>query len=209
MGIYAALFDAGVVSFGTGLELIRLAYHSMLTSIKNGQFGMGTLIGLNLEDIQQLIAQSGLCIEITNQNASHSFVVSGFREDITKLLEHSKAEGALHVRDLDVSLPYHSRFLKDGAMDFAQKISHLRFSAPGNQIVSLIDQTILTTGEAMRIEVIRNLFHPLNWFNTNRMMLNQNISAFIECGPSKGLVKNAKFVEGNYRFYSLGSVPLK
>ena len=209
MGIYAALFDAGVVSFETGLELIRLAYHAMLASIKNGPFGMGTLIGLNRKDIQQLIDQSGLRIEITNQNASHSFVVSGFGEDITKLLEHSKAEGALHVRDLDVSIPYHSRFLTDGAIDFEQKIKHLRFSAPRNQIVSLIDQTILTTGESMRHEVIRNLFHPLNWFNTNLMMLKQDITVFVECGPSKGLIKNAKFVDGNYRFYTLGSMPLR
>ena len=153
MGIYAAMFDAGVVSFETGLELIKLAYHSMLDSLMNGLFGMGILIGLNNEDIRQLIDHSGLRIEITNQNAPHSFVVSGFREDLMKLLEYAKEEGALHVRDLGVSLPYHSRFLKEGAMDFARRISHLKFSSQGNLIVSLIDQTILVTAESMRYEV--------------------------------------------------------
>ena len=209
MGIYAAMFDAGVVSFETGLELIRLAYHSLLDSLKIGRFGMGILIGLNSEDIQQLINHFGLRVEITNQNAPHSFVVSGFREDLTKLLEHSKEEGALHVRDLGVSLPYHSRFVKEGAMEFARRIGHLKFSSQGNQIISLIDQTILVTAESMRNEVIRNLFQPLNWFSTNRMMLDKKITTFVECGTSKDLVKNAKFVDGNYRFFALDSFLLQ
>ena len=203
MGIYAAMFDAGVVSFGTGLELIRLAYLSLHASLMNRPYGMATIIGLSREDIQQLAGDSRLQAEITNQNASHSFVVSGSSEGIAELLELAKQEGALHTRDLGVSVPYHSGFLKEGAMDFSQKISHISFSSPGTMIISLIDQKIVETGDAMRNEVIRNLYNPLNWFTTQRIMLDLGVSVFVECGPSKGLVKNAKFVDGNYRFYAL------
>lgn len=207
MGIYASLFDAGCISFETGLTLIRLAFHCLQAPLKNNSFGMGTLIGLDRNDIQDIITQSSLQIEITNQNASHSFVVSGYRQDIGKLLELAREEGALHTRDLAVSVPYHSALLKDGAMEFGRQIIRQEISAPEILIISLIDQQWLSTPELIREEVVRNLFHPLNWLRTMQVLLDANVSQLIECGPSKGLVKNSKFVEGDYRFFTLSSVP--
>ena len=207
MGIYASLFDAGSISFETGLTLIRLAYHCLLAPLKNTSCGMGTLIGLDRNDIQELIGQSSLRVEITNQNASHSFVVSGYHEDIGKLMELAREEGALHTRDLAVSIPYHSALLKDGAKEFARQIRHVEIKTPEIPIISLIDQKMLSSFATIREEIVRNLFHPLNWFITMQVLLERNISQMIECGPSKGLVKNSKFVEGNYRFFSLSSIP--
>jgi len=206
MGIYAALYDAGVISFVTGLELIRLAYISLRSSLKEKDYGMGTIIGLSREDILQLISQKLSPVVITNQNAPHSFVVSGAREELVQLMHLAKQEGALHTRDLGVSVPYHSPVLQKGANDFAQQISHLNFSAPLNRIISLVDQKILTSVESMREEVIRNLYHALNWYTTQQMMLEQGITLFVECGPSSGLVKNARFIGGNYRFHSLDTL---
>ncbi|MEI7499428.1 MAG: hypothetical protein WCK84_03170 [Bacteroidota bacterium] len=208
MGIYAALFDAGSVSFETGLELIRLAFQSLMAAISSASFGMVSLIGLTGRDIHHLIDQSNLRIEITNQNAAHSFVVSGYREDILKLMELAKEEGALHIRDLEVSIPYHSSFLKEGAMHFADNITRLEIKHPVNQIISLIDQTFLSTHSIIRQEVVNNLYYSLNWFRTKQVMLERHLSVFVECGPSKGLVKNAKFVDGNFRFYTLANLPL-
>jgi malonyl CoA-acyl carrier protein transacylase len=207
MGIYAALFDAGAVSFETGLELIRFAYQCLRESLQGGSFGMGTIIGLDRKDIQHLIDRASLQIEITNQNAGHAFVVSGNRDDIHNLMEMAKEDGALHIRDLAVSVPYHSHFSKNGALDFARQISHLEFSTPGTPVISLVDQVLLRTPEIIRLEVTRNLFHPLNWMQTMHFMLENRFSQFIECGPSAGLARNARFVDGNYRFYPLNSLP--
>jgi [acyl-carrier-protein] S-malonyltransferase len=205
MGIYAALFDTGSVNFETGLELIRTAYHALCQSQKNRQFGMGTLIGLDRRDIQQINDQSSLGVEITNQNASHSFVVSGYRDEIQKLMELAKEEGALHTRDLAVSIPYHSTYLKANALDFANRIGHLTILAPQTPVISLIDQLLLTTPGSIRRELSRNLFYPLNWYHTMQVMVNGRDLQFIECGPSVGLAKNARFVEG-IRFSPLSSI---
>ena len=205
MGIYAALFDSGSVSFQAGLALIKSAYHSLLESMNGRLFGMGVLIGLDGRDIQQLIDQSSLRVEITNQNASHSFVLSGYRNDIQKLMELATEEGALHTRDLAVSIPYHSSYLKEGAMDFAIQISLMEFNAPESLIISLIDQVSLTTPGMIRQELIRNLYQPLNWLKTMQVILGDHVSQFIECGPSVGLARNARFVDG-IRFSPLSSM---
>ncbi len=205
MGIYAALYDAGAISFETGLNLLSTAYLSLHNSLNNKNFGMGALIGLDAWDIQHLIDQTSLGIEITNQNASHSFVVSGLSEDIKKLLALAREEGALHARDLAVSVPYHSTYLRDGAMDFASQISQTEIGIPKTPIISLIDQISLTTPEIIRREIFRNLFQPLNWFRTMQVMIEHHISQCYECGPSRGLSKNAKFVTG-IRFSPLPSM---
>ncbi|MFZ4563729.1 MAG: ACP S-malonyltransferase [Bacteroidales bacterium] len=208
MGIYASLFDAGSVSFETGLEIISLAYQSLMKAIRNGTYGMVSVIGLTGRDIHHLIDQFNLRVEITNQNAPHSFVMSGFREDILEFMELAKDEGALHTRDLEVSIPYHASFLKEGARNFAEQISHLDIKNPKNQVISLIDQTWLSNQEIIRQEMINNLYYPLNWFRTKQVMMEHAISVFVECGPSRGLTKNSKFVEGDFRFYTLSSFPL-
>ncbi|MEI7895964.1 MAG: ACP S-malonyltransferase [bacterium] len=205
MGIYAALFDSGAISFATGLELIRQAYRSLFQSLKERKFGMGTLIGLDNKDIQQLIDQASLRVEITNQNASHSFVVSGYRDDLQKLMELAKEEGALHTRDLGVSIPYHSSYLEEGAMDFARQIVHLEIGTPLTPVISLIDQIFLSTPGLIMQEVSRNLFHPLNWLSTMQVMREKQVARYAECGPSTGLTKNARFVDG-VRFSPLPSM---
>ena len=205
MGIYAALFDAGSISYETGLLLIRSAYQSLQGSLNNESYSMGALIGLSDTDIQELIDHHHLRIEITNQNASHSFVVSGYRDDIQILMQLAREQGALHVRDLAVSIPYHSSYLKEGAMDFSGKTIYLNISAPKSQLFSLIDQTLLSTADSTRQETVRNLYQPLNWYLTMQILLYQNITHYIECGPSTGLGKNAKFVNG-IKFSPLPSI---
>jgi malonyl CoA-acyl carrier protein transacylase len=206
MGIYASLFDACAVTFETGLEMIRIAFQSLCTRHLNHPYSMGILIGLDARDIQQLIGQYSLRIEITNQNAAHSFVVSGYRNDIQQLNELAMNEGALHVRDLAVTIPYHSSFLEKNAREFALQVNHLEIKVPETPIISLIDQVMLSTPDAIREELTRNLYHPLHWMQTMDNMLEKKVSRFIECGNSNGLARNARFIEGNYRFDTLNAI---
>lgn len=208
MGIYAALFDAGVITFETGLELIRLAFEAVSGQLKNRQFGMATVIGLDRRDIAQLIHQQGLEVEIANRNAPHSFVVSGQSDHLVRFMEDARNEGALHVRDLEVSIPYHSRFLSLAAPEFDAKISHLKFSPAQTPILSLVDQVIVTSQVSLRSEVSRNLFRSLDWLATTEKLLALNTELFVECGPSKGLTKNAKFIDGNFCFASLDTLEI-
>jgi malonyl CoA-acyl carrier protein transacylase len=206
MGIYAALFDAECISFETGLDLIRHAYESLNNSTGSKPCGMGTIIGLDREDILHLIPAGSQEVYISNQNASHSFVVSGRQQEIMELLRLATNEGALHVRFMDVSIPYHTPLLKDGASVFSGLVGRMTIESPNTRLISLIDQRSLSTPQAIRDELTRNLFHPLNWMVTMQQMSNEMVTDFIECGPSKGLAKNARFVEGSFRFHTLDSL---
>ena len=203
MGIYAAIVNAHVVTFTDGLLLIKKAYETIRNIAQDNKYGMCSIIGLGREDIHSLIYSLNLHVEITNQNSDFAFVLSGLHKDILNLLREATAEGALHTHLLNVSLPYHSHFLKETKFSFTDFIETIRFKDPQIKIISLIDQKILESQEDIKEEVIKNLFTPLNWYQTQTELLRAGITLFVECGPGKNLVKNAKFIEGKFEFLSL------
>jgi [acyl-carrier-protein] S-malonyltransferase len=203
MGIYAAIVHARIVTFADGLLLIKKAYETIRNTVQYLKYGMCSIIGLNREDINSLIYSLNLHVEITNQNSNFAFVISGLHSDILNLMQVATAEGALHTHLLNVSLPYHSVFLRETKNAFSNFIETIRFSKPKAEIISLIDQKILLYPENIKDELIRNLFTPLNWYQTQMELLNSGVDLFIECGFGKNLVKNSKFIEGEFKFYGV------
>ncbi len=208
MGIYAALFQSEVISFLDGLVLIRQAYKEIKKITMKKEFGMCVIIGLNLDDLQQLIRKEKLNLRLAIQNSVCSFSLSGVAEDILRLTESAQKEGALSTRVLNVSVPYHCDFLKDTAAIFSEFVNQIQFRSPKMPIVSLVDQDILLEEHALKDEVVRNLFTSLNWYKTQLYLQELGINRFVECGSGKGIVKNARFIEGDAVFYMANSFPV-
>jgi malonyl CoA-acyl carrier protein transacylase len=201
MGLYGALYHAGSITFGTGLQLISKAYLSCIRILASRQFAMGGIIGLSNGDILELIEKNNLSAEITNQNSIVSFTISGLYDEVTLILEKAREEGALHTRLLKASIPYHSKYMEDSVETFEPFVSFFEISSPVTPVVSQIDQSFLSTPELVRKELTRNLFTHTNWMETQYHLSKLGVKSFVECGPGKNLAKNSKFLEGDFRFY--------
>jgi malonyl CoA-acyl carrier protein transacylase len=205
MGIYAALFQAEVISFLDGLVLIRQAFKEIHKVTGEQKYGMCAVIGLNLNDMKQLMENEKLNLKMAIQNSICSFSYSGPSDEIMKLTESAQHEGALSTRVLNVSVPYHSFFLQDTAAGFSEFVNQMQFRSPKMPIISLIDQEILLEEHALKNEVVRNLFTSLNWYETQLYLQELGVNRFVECGSGKGIVKNARFIEGDAVFYTANS----
>ncbi len=197
MGIYAALFQSEVISFLDGLVLIRQAFNEIKKVIRTQHYGMCIIIGLNLDDLEAMINKEKLNLKPAIQNSVCSFSISGTAEDILKITEIAQKEGALSTRVLNVSIPYHSFFLKDTEAGFTEFVNQMQFRSPKMPIISLVDQEILLEEHAFKNEVVRNLFTSLNWYKTQLYLQELGVTRFVECGSGKGIVKNARFIEGD------------
>ncbi|MCX6249009.1 MAG: ACP S-malonyltransferase [Bacteroidetes bacterium] len=205
MGIYAALFQSEVISFLDGLVLIRQAYKEIKKITGKQEYGMCSIIGLNQDDIDHLILKQKTTLKLAIQNSVCSFSFSGIAREIQKLAESAQEEGALSTRVLNVSVPYHSFYLKDISEGFSEFVNQMSFRSPKMPIVSLIDQEILLEEHALKNEVVRNLFTSLNWYGTQLYLQELGVNRFVECGSGKGIVKNARFIEGDAVFYTANS----
>jgi [acyl-carrier-protein] S-malonyltransferase len=205
MGIYAAAYQAGSISFEDGLFLIRKAFLEISRITVGKTYGMGSILGLKLDDINQIMNPYSGTLEIANQNSPYSFILSGRLDGIRIVLDKAQEEGALNIKMLNVTIPYHSKLLEATRAPFGKYIESLSFKDPEIPIVSLIDHSILKNSGDLKKEIVTNLYTRLNWYQTQLHLQNSGIRSFIECGPGKTLVKNAKFVEGDFPFYSASS----
>jgi malonyl CoA-acyl carrier protein transacylase len=205
MGIYAALYYCGSITFNDGLVLLKSAWNTISDVTANGRYGMGMIIGLEQSDILSLL-HGKENIEICNQNNRLTFIISGSSDSIESVLASARIEGAMRANTLPVSKPYHARILKSTAPGFAELIREIPFRTPSFRYISSIDQKIIETGDDLRKEVINNLFCRMNWLKTINAFLEAGTDLFFECGAGDGLTRNARFIDGNFKSFSISKL---
>jgi [acyl-carrier-protein] S-malonyltransferase len=202
MGIYAALYYCGSITFNEGLMMVKSAWDIISGVTPEGKYGMGIIIGLEESDILNLLHAAGE-VEICNQNNKHTFIISGSFDMVENVLMSAKTEGAMRANIIPVSKPYHSQFLRSAGPEFAEVIKGLSFRAPACKYISAIDQKIIETADGLKKEVIKNICCRMNWLDTMNLMLTMGTDIFFECGAGDGLTRNARFVEGNFKSFSV------
>ncbi|HNW75355.1 MAG TPA: ACP S-malonyltransferase [Bacteroidales bacterium] len=201
MGIYSALYHAGSITYKTGLDLLSKAYHDSVECLPDETFTMGTVIGLSPSDVNGLVEKYRLPLEIINQSSPVTITVSGPSAPVRRLLEEAIGEGALKTHILNVSVPYHTHYLEPVAVSFSVHARNAAIHPPTIPVLSQIDQRILHTADDIREELVKNLFRHMNSMNAHETLLSLGVKTFVECGPGRGMKRNARFLEGDFRFY--------
>ena len=119
-------------------------------------------------------------IDIAGFNGKKQIVVSGLKEDISKLHNVLKSHNVRAV-PLKVSHPFHSRHMSVMLDDFKKQLETLSFNKPSIPIISNLSgkfRTILT------FIILPNILFPL-YISSNPLKLFLNLTIiFLECGPA-------------------------
>jgi len=116
LGELTALIAAGVVSLSEAMKVVQSRGRLMQGAVPVGVGGMAAVISsdLNLEIIRR--ALFNLPIDVANINSSHQIVISGESRAMPdaerRLLEIVTDGQPLRFVPLNVSAPFHSRFMK-------------------------------------------------------------------------------------------------
>ena len=200
MGIYAALFLAGSISFETGLLFIKSAYEAIRASLPDEHYGMCWVIGLSEKDIREIALSHNLNIMIVNRNSDHSFLLAGRSFHINVFILKAREEGALNARSLGVTIPYHTNLLTAASKILSHTVYTADVQAPGIPVISVLTQDMISDAERAKSEIVNNICTPFNWLATQQQLYNSGIRLFTECGPSQALRKNSKFIPGSGKF---------
>ncbi|OQX73423.1 MAG: hypothetical protein B6D61_12560 [Bacteroidetes bacterium 4484_249] len=207
MGLYAALFCSGSVSFEDGLHLIINAYKFIREKVAVMDAGMGSIIGLDIDDVRKIVEHYNNKIEIVNANNKHSFLISGEMAGIKKVLELARDEGALFTSELNVKSPYHTHYLNEVSEKFYNFIKkNISIGPSVITIVSAVDQSFLSSKDELSNEIVRNISTPINWQATMQKMLDSDVSRFFECGAGNTLYKIGKFIKGSFTIYPINQI---
>ena len=203
MGLYASLYSAKVITLTDGIKIIKSAYDLVNELRVSGKYGMGAIIGLSIDDTESLINKNRFETEIININNKHSIVVAGEKNDIQKLLQKARDEGALSAAELIVNTPYHSKYLLKYEETFSTFVNELQIKDPVCPVISTFDQREIIDASEIKKELVLNLTRKINWYKTMQKLIENNVNEIYECGAGKDLKKIARFINGDYKINSI------
>lgn len=187
LGEYDALLAAGSFDFATGLAMVQERGRLMGT-VSGG--GMAAVIGLEPARIQETLAASeaGRRIDVANFNSLDQTVIAGPKADLEAVRPAIEAAGAKLFVPLNVSAPFHSRYMREPQDAFAGFLRDFAFRAPGVPVIANVSGRPYA-GDQVRQTLSEQIGSSVQWLETVKYLLRQPDPEFVECGPGNVLTK--------------------
>lgn len=198
LGEYSALVCAGVLSLIDGVKLVEKRGEYMQACVPAGVGAMAAVIGLDDQLIIDACKQAQdshhvkEVVAAVNFNSPGQVVIAGHKDAVDRAGELCKTAGAKRVLPLPVSVPSHCDLMRDAADKLAADLENITFNTPQINVVNNVDVAVETTGEAIKVALIKQLYSPVRWSETISQMGDLGITQMVEVGPGKvlqGLVK--------------------
>ena len=190
LGEWAALHEAGVVSFEDAVRILRARGQFMQEACEATPGGMLTIIGLTLDKVREVAQASGL--EVANLNSPVQTVLSGHADRIPAGEAAAKAAGAKRALRLTVAGAFHSSLMKPAADKLADFLQGVEFRAPQYPVWSNATGKSHGTPDEIRRAMVAQVVSSVRWTDGVADMVAAGMTAGCECGPGTvlaGLVK--------------------
>ena len=196
LGEYAALVAAEVISFDVALKLVALR-GKLMQEAYTGESAMLAVIGLTDEEVETVCHDAVLqgIVEIANLNSPGQVVLSGEKNAVEKAAELAKAAGAKMVKLLKVSVPSHCSLMKPAALKLASELADIEFKSPTVPVIQNVTAAITSDVDEISDLLVRQLYSPVRWVETVKLMVQQGVTAVLECGPGKVLTNLNKRID--------------
>ena len=187
LGEITALAAAGALSFESGLELVRERGRLMKLAGERQPGGMAAIIRLEREQLGDICAQaseeSGLQVQVANDNCPGQLVISGNVPALDKAMEQATAAGARRVQRLPISIAAHSPLMESVAAEYRKAVQRHPFVTPDTPIIANTTAAPMLTTEDIREELTAQLTALVRWRESMLRLLSEGITDFVELGP--------------------------
>ncbi len=192
LGEYTALVFAGAMSFEDGLRVVQRRGQAMQAASDATSSGMVSLLLLEREKVEELVAQASAAggIQIANYLCPGNIVVSGETAACQRVAELAEAADG-RVAHLAVSGAFHTDLMKPADERLAEALAEVNLNDPRIPVISNVD-TLSHNGDEIRDILVRQVISPVLWEDSVRAMLADGVDQFYEIGPGKvlkGLLK--------------------
>ncbi|MFP5390439.1 MAG: ACP S-malonyltransferase [Gammaproteobacteria bacterium] len=178
LGEYNAMLAAEVFDFETGLRLVQKRGELMG---KASAGGMAAILRTPVERVRQVLAEYELdAIDVANFNTPTQTIIAGTSEALASAEKAFGASGLL-FHPLNVSAPFHSRYMTDAQAVFARFVAQFELRAPR---VPVVANYTARPYEAHAIEttLVRQIANSVRWVESVRYVLDQGDIEWVEIG---------------------------
>lgn len=188
LGEYTALCAAGVIPLADAVRAVCRRGAAMQRAVPTGAGGMLAVSGGGPHNVQREI-RARFDLDVASFNSPHQIVLSGLLPNIARAERELATEGRELAR-LDVSAPFHSRFMRavEPALRQHLDVARGRWSAaPAARVVSNARASFHAPDSASIAEaLVEQLSAPVRWLE-NMNQLAGSAECIVEIGPSRPL----------------------
>ena len=191
LGEYAALVAASAIEFTDAIKLVAERGRLMQDAVPEGEGAMAAILNLADDQIIQICEnvsnETGEVVEAVNFNSPGQVVIAGNTAAVDKAIEIAKEEGAKRALKLPVSVPSHSSLMKPAAEKLAESLKAVTIKTPEIQVIHNVDAKSHDEPDAIREALTKQLYNPVRWVQTAKIVGSAADDAIVECGPGKVL----------------------
>jgi [acyl-carrier-protein] S-malonyltransferase len=189
LGEYSAHVAAGTLAFADAVRTVRNRGQYMQEAVPVGVGAMAAILGMSLDKVIEIAhdaAQGEVC-HAANINSPEQIVISGNAGAVERAIKLAHERGAKKAVSLPVSAPFHCSLMQPAQDRLAADLSALSFQNPSCPVVCNVDAAVVTSAEAARTALIRQVTGTVQWEPSVRLLIDKGAGLFIEVGPGKVL----------------------
>ena len=208
LGEYTALCASGAISLADTAHILKMRGIFMQEAVSVGVGAMAAILGLNLDNVETLVAEikdNEIC-EIANDNEPNQVVLSGHRTAIEKACVKAKSLGAKRAILLPVSAPFHCSLMATAQKNMISLISELKIEKPTTPIISNITSMPTQEIEEIRENLINQITGRVRWRESILFMKKSGVKKVFEIGPGRVLCNLIRRIENTIEQENISKV---
>ncbi len=189
LGEYSAHVVAGTLAFADAVRTVRNRGRYMQEAVPVGVGAMAAIVGMSLDKVNEIAkdaAQGEVC-QAANINSPEQIVLSGNSGAIARAVVIATERGAKKAVSLPVSAPFHCSLMQPAQDRLATDLAALSFEKPSCPVVCNVDAAIVSSAEASRDALVRQVTGAVQWEPSIRVLIEKGAQQFVEVGPGKVL----------------------
>lgn len=207
LGEYSALTAANSLTLKDAALTLKIRGKAMQSSVPKNRGSMAAILGLNYDQILEIIISNNLqdTVFIANDNADGQVVLSGLKENIQNSLHIFKENGARKAMQLAVSAPFHCPLMRPAQEIMEKSLSSIKVQKPDVPVISNVTVDISEDEYQIKNNLVNQVTEMVRWRETMIKFVDMGVEELYEIGSGSVLSNLAKRSCPSFKRMSAGS----
>ena len=207
LGEYSALTAANSLTLKDAALTLKIRGKAMQSSVPKNRGSMAAILGLNYDQILEIIISNNLqdTVFIANDNADGQVVLSGLKENIENSLHIFKENGARKAMQLAVSAPFHCPLMRPEQEIMQKSLSSIKVQKPDVPVISNVTVDISEDENQIKNNLVNQVTEMVRWRETMTKFVDMGVEELYEIGSGSVLSNLAKRSCPSFKRMSAGN----
>lgn len=188
LGEYGALYVADVLNVNDYVETVTYRGKVMHEAAEGLVCAMSAVLGMKSEDIEAVIEKIDCgYIIVANYNCPGQYVICGDVNAVEEAEVKLKEAGAKRCVRLQVSGPFHTKYMEPASEKLAEKLNTITINKPSIPVALNVTGKIADENTDIKENLKQQIKSSVRFENEIKQLINEGADTFVEIGPGKVL----------------------